>query len=893
MDTEFDKLTTNLMQRGIHLPDYFEYLEVASPEFDKLTTTLTQRGVLLEKYQKYLNALKKAEFISLTAKLQEKGVNLEKYRDYLKQSTHLQKITKSTQPAIKSTQTTTLTAPSSSSSFETESLETQELKKIGLKLLGDFEMDLQELNQTLIELPPNKLNSRTLLQTLLRKRKIRVEDFLELDQGKWTQTREIPYKVRLAQGRPEFYADDQRGKIYGKYQVIQELARGGVGIVFKAIHLETNQLVALKVLIAGEDASETALNRFHREISSASKLKHIGIIEILDSGQEGGQHYFVMEFVEGKTLDKLLKEEIAIREGLQIIKKALEALHYAHTHKIIHRDIKPDNIFITKDGQPKIGDFGLARDQTLDPDAHQLTQTGAIMGTPKYMSPEQAMGDVKKVDARSDIYSMGVCLYQLLTLQYPYEANSLHQLLDQITHAEILPPSKHNANLPKDLDAITLKSLEKNPEKRYRTAKAFAVDIGRFLEGNTVRAKNISPTELFLKWIKRNRQIFAFLSFSLLLSLTFLTYSQWARRKEHYQKLEEQQKKFDTASATALHYKKKAETITIEGTEEKGQKIKYLLDALLTLNEALSIKPSHTQTEITKQQVGEQLVNLACELEEYQLASYVATELQSIKTLSTEERRFFVEKVESARTQQLKEHRQQFEVWVTKLKKASLEPQEQEEAVFEMSQLREEALFSQLLHTLESGIQYFLEKEQREPHLEEFYGIIVNVLGRQENKKACEPLLKALQKISASVSKKPLGQRSLSQLTLMIRIMQALGRLKDIQYLPAIQQIRNEMGETDLFCRRTYDIYQKMLILSAQGNTPLTQQTQDAKNYFESGENKRQQKNFAEAITDFNLALKQDPNYVAAYLHRGWARFDMGNLEEALQDFEITIRLDP
>ena len=403
MDTEFDKLTTNLMQRGIHLPDYFEYLEVASPEFDKLTTTLTQRGVLLEKYQKYLNALKKAEFISLTAKLQEKGVNLEKYRDYLKQSTHLQKITKSTQPAIKSTQTTTLTAPSSSSSFETESLETQELKKIGLKLLGDFEMDLQELNQTLIELPPNKLNSRTLLQTLLRKRKIRVEDFLELDQGKWTQTREIPYKVRLAQGRPEFYADDQRGKIYGKYQVIQELARGGVGIVFKAIHLETNQLVALKVLIAGEDASETALNRFHREISSASKLKHIGIIEILDSGQEGGQHYFVMEFVEGKTLDKLLKEEIAIREGLQIIKKALEALHYAHTHKIIHRDTKPDNIFITKDGQPKIGDFGLARDQTLDPDAHQLTQTGAIMGTPKYMSPEQAMGDVKKVDARSDI----------------------------------------------------------------------------------------------------------------------------------------------------------------------------------------------------------------------------------------------------------------------------------------------------------------------------------------------------------------------------------------------------------------------------------------------------------------------------------------------------------
>jgi serine/threonine protein kinase len=304
--------------------------------------------------------------------------------------------------------------------------------------------------------------------------------------------------------KPEFYVDQKSTQIYGHYHILEELAQGGMGIVYKAYHPGLNQMYALKVLLAKEDVSEHSLKRFHREIKTTAKLKHPGIVKIVDSGERGEEHYFVMELVEGKTLEDWMKNKPSIREGVLVIQKCLEALEYAHSQGVIHRDLKPQNILVTLEGEPKITDFGLAKDFELNSQSQQITHTGAILGTPSYMSPEQASGENRLIGPCSDVYSLGVCLYELLASRCPFKSSDFIILLEKILKEEPVPPSAYNDKIHPDLEWIVLKSLKKNPEERYASAKAFQEDLERFLEGYPISGKASYQKEVIVKWSKRN-----------------------------------------------------------------------------------------------------------------------------------------------------------------------------------------------------------------------------------------------------------------------------------------------------------------------------------------------------------------------------------------------------
>lgn len=326
---------------------------------------------------------------------------------------------------------------------------------------------------------------------------------------------------------------------FGKYEVVAPLGKGGMGMVYKVRHRDLDQYYALKVIQSDSQASAEMISRFHLEAKTSAKLRHPGIVQVFDSGQERNQHYFVMEYVEGQTLEQMIRRSIPQKEGLRIVQKALESLHYAHQQGVIHRDLKPENIFVTVDGVPKIGDFGLAKDLNLGSNSQKITLDGTIIGTPSYMPPEQVSGRNEKLGATSDIYSMGVCLYQVLTGVCPFEGKTIHETFYKIISDEPRPPSKLKPSVSRELDAITLKAIHKMKSKRYSSALEFAEDIGRFLRKEPILAKPPKAKEQARRWLTKHKLLLLFIS-SLILFMVFgLYYTQW-RVETESQRLSEQ-----------------------------------------------------------------------------------------------------------------------------------------------------------------------------------------------------------------------------------------------------------------------------------------------------------------------------------------------------------------
>jgi WD40 repeat protein len=290
-------------------------------------------------------------------------------------------------------------------------------------------------------------------------------------------------------------------RYFGDYELLQEIARGGMGIVFKARQVTLNRVVAVKMILAGHLANAEEVQRFHAEAAAAAKLDHPGIVPIFEIGQHEGHHYFSMGFVEGTSLArKVAAGPLSPREAAELVEKVAEAVDYAHRKGIIHRDLKPANVLLDSSGQPRVTDFGLAKQLQHD---SGLTGTGQVLGTPSYMPPEQAAGKLERVGPQADVYALGAILYCLVTGRPPFQAATPMDTLLQVLEQEPVSVRKLNPQVPLDVETIALKCLEKEPARRYVSPQAIAADLRRFVNGEPILARPIGNLSRAWRWCKR------------------------------------------------------------------------------------------------------------------------------------------------------------------------------------------------------------------------------------------------------------------------------------------------------------------------------------------------------------------------------------------------------
>ena len=286
------------------------------------------------------------------------------------------------------------------------------------------------------------------------------------------------------------------------YQVQGVLGHGGMGIVYRALDTRLQRTVALKMLLAGAYARPAERERFLREGEAAAGLRHPNIVQVFDVGEHDGRPYFTMEFLEGGSLAQQLSgAPLPARPAAELLATLASAMQAAHRGGIIHRDLKPSNILLTADGTPKVADFGLARRQA---GGAGLTVSGAPLGTPSYMAPEQARGETHSIGPAADVYSLGAILYELVTGRPPFRGETASETEQQVIAQEPVPPSRLNAKVPRDLETVCLKCLEKEPGSRYATAGELAADLARFLNDEPIRARRTGPLGRMVRWGRRN-----------------------------------------------------------------------------------------------------------------------------------------------------------------------------------------------------------------------------------------------------------------------------------------------------------------------------------------------------------------------------------------------------
>jgi serine/threonine protein kinase len=305
--------------------------------------------------------------------------------------------------------------------------------------------------------------------------------------------------------------------LFGDYELVAEVARGGMGVVYRARQRTLNREVALKMILSGRLASPEDMQRFRAEAEAAAALQHPNIVQIHEVGAIEGQHYFSMQFIDGRTLaHRLADGPLPSRDAARYVRQVARAVHYAHLRGILHRDLKPSNILIDADDEPHITDFGLAK--RLGGDSGQ-TRTGSILGTPSYMAPEQAGGKIKELGPWTDVYGLGALLYELLTGRPPFKAETPMDTVVQVLENDPVPPRLLNPKVDQELETVCLKCLEKDPQRRYPSAEALADDLTRYLNGDPIQARASSVLDWLTRTLDRSHHDVAFHTWSTMVLL--------------------------------------------------------------------------------------------------------------------------------------------------------------------------------------------------------------------------------------------------------------------------------------------------------------------------------------------------------------------------------------
>jgi serine/threonine-protein kinase len=378
------------------------------------------------------------------------------------------------------------------------------------------------------------------------------------------------------------------------YEVEGVLGRGGMGVVFKARQLKLNRHVALKMLLAGAYAGSEALARFRREAEAVAALRHPNIVQVHDAGEVAGRPYFTMECVEGGSLARSLAgKPQAPQRAAELVATLASAVQFAHQSGFLHRDLKPANVLLTADNVPKIADFGLARALAAGPG---LTRTGDCVGTPSYMAPEQVLSRAGAVGPAADVYALGSVLYELLTGRPPFNGSTVGDTIQQVIATEPTPPSRLNAWVPRDLETVCLKCLQKSPARRYASAQDLADDLHRFLDDKPVLARPIGVIERAVKWARRRPAVAMLIGAILVALVAAAGTGVWLYHLEADRQAATARLEADRQAATARRENQARETIEIAlrrandlRQEERWRETLFVLkDAQVHLAEANS-----------------------------------------------------------------------------------------------------------------------------------------------------------------------------------------------------------------------------------------------------------------------------------------------------------------
>jgi len=316
--------------------------------------------------------------------------------------------------------------------------------------------------------------------------------------------------------RSQARVEEQLPREFGDYVLLERIAQGGMGVVYKARQVSLDRIVAMKMIRSGVLADSDEIRRFRAEAQAAANLRHPGIVQIYEVGEHAGQHFFSMEHVAGESLAAATREQpLSSRQAAARAAEIAAAIGYAHKMGILHRDLKPSNVLLDSDGRARVTDFGLAKRIAGD---DGLTMTGQVMGTPSFMAPEQARGDRGELGPATDVYGLGALLYALVAGRPPFMGDTSVETIRQVLHEEPLPPRRLNPAVDRDLDTICLKCLEKSPAARYQTAEEFAADLDRYARGEPILARPIGRLPRAWRWCRR-RPVVAALSGGLALAL--------------------------------------------------------------------------------------------------------------------------------------------------------------------------------------------------------------------------------------------------------------------------------------------------------------------------------------------------------------------------------------